>query len=415
VKIQSENDRNCEIDYVGLLSLYRFAHIILLTAERAWAHAIHMKTSHADDISAQKIPGSRRNHVVSRLVKAAKQARILVEALEQRASGAKSSDWLEAKAYVAYLEGSAELEKHSGSPKLSDKNAQREKWQDCLENLAIARIIYSAFLKQTKKEYFKDIITTSIDPSIRFAAYQSHIPRTVPVTEVARKYFPEDEDRLVKEVEVIDATALKGESAKDGGTSGLPTSITWRSRKANIVDASIGQALVDVATAEEELTKLNSSTTEELTPGARAAAYDEVLVASQDAVDATRHAIEEHEKEKIPESDSRMQDLRVTSLSVNYDMIGWRVGRNRVLIGSRDGVGLDALPLRPTRSKGEQKDKTQKPEGRGRKLARLRERVVLYDAILQSIDSIKELRGAARDESFMSELDGKRAYFQALK
>jgi signal recognition particle subunit SRP68 len=47
-------------------------------------------------------------------------------------------------------------------------------------------------------------------------------------------------------------------------------------------------------------------------------------------------------------------------------------------------------------------------------LARLRERIVLYDSILQSIDSIKELPGAA-ELSFREELDGKRAYFQALK
>jgi signal recognition particle subunit SRP68 len=375
-----------------------------------------MKTSHADDSSAQKVPGSRRSHVVSRLVKAAKQAGILVEALEQKASAATESDWLEAKAYASYLGGSAELEKHSGSPKSSDVNSQREKWQECLEELSIARIIYSAFLKKTKKEYFKDVITGSIDPSIRFAAYQSHIPRTVPVTEVARKYFPEDENKLVKAVESIDATALKGEDSKDGSTSGLPTSITWRSRKANIVDASIGQTLVDVSTAEKELKKkLTSSSTEQLNSAAKAAAYDEVLIAAQDAVDATRHAIEEHEKEKIPESDSRMQDLRVTSLSVNYDMIGWRVGRNRVLIGSRDGVGLDALPIKPARAKPQAKESKQKAEGRGRKLSRLRERVVLYDAILQSIDSVKDLRGAARDEAFIQELDGKRAYFQALK
>jgi signal recognition particle subunit SRP68 len=34
---------------------------------------------------------------------------------------------------------------------------------------------------------------------------------------------------------------------------------------------------------------------------------------------------------------------------------------------------------------------------------------------LQSIDSIKELRGAVRDAGFIAELDGQRAYFQALK
>ncbi len=63
------------------------------------------------------------------------------------------------------------------------------------------------------------------------------------------------------------------------------------------------------------------------------------------------------------------------------------------------------------------KDGTEYPdkeEPRGRQLARLRERVVLYDAIIQSINSIKELRWAMRDESFVAELDSKASYFRAL-
>ena len=111
-----------------------------------------------------------------------------------------------------------------------------------------------------------------------------------------------------------------------------------------------------------------------------------------------------------------MQDLRVTSLAVNYDLVAWRVGRYRVLIGDDDGLTFPASP--PQKSRRPHKDGkalVEREEPTGRKLARLRERVALYDAILQSIDSIKELRGAVRDAGFVAELDGQRAYFQALK
>jgi signal recognition particle subunit SRP68 len=213
----------------------------------------------------------------------------------------------------------------------------------------------------------------------------------------------------------MDKSAFKSDD-DDDRNGNLPKSISWRSRKANIVDASIGQAIVAVSTAEEHLVAFLASETETLTAGKQAAAYDEVLIASQDAVDVTRHAIDEHEKENIPESDPRMQDLRVTNLIVNYDLIGWRVGRNRVLIGGRDGVDLETLPVKPPRRlRRDGQQWTKKVEGRGRKLARLRDRIVLYDAILQSIDSVKDLRGAVRDFSFVEELDGKRSYFQALK
>lgn len=148
----------------------------------------------------------------------------------------------------------------------------------------------------------------------------------------------------------------------------------------------------------------------------RATAYDDILIASQDAVDATRRAIEELDKEGVDEGDTRMQDLRVTSLSVHYDLISWRIGRNRVLIGSDDGRTFPPKPpQKPRRPRKDGKPWAAREEPTGRKLARLRERIALYDAILQSIDAVKELRGAVRDTAFIAELDGQRTYFQALK
>jgi hypothetical protein len=94
------------------------------------------------------------------------------------------------------------------------------------------------------------------------------------------------------------------------------------------VDAAIGQALVSVDAASSVL---NDSSGSSLSSKDRANAYDDILITSQDTVDATKQAIEELEKEGVAEGDARMQDLRVTSLAVNYDLISWRIGRNRVL------------------------------------------------------------------------------------
>ncbi|KAF2402051.1 hypothetical protein EJ06DRAFT_491966 [Trichodelitschia bisporula] len=394
-----------------------FVHLVLLTAERAWAHAMSIKST-GEDAASQSHAGSRRKHVVTCLNKAAKHAKELAELLgNQAATGASDKDVLEAQAYRFSLSGAEEFEKHATSQRGTDAEAQREKWQECLVNFSAARVAYSALLKATKQELFKDLISGTIDPSIRFAAYQSHIPRTVPSVSVARRLFPDDDEDLTRVIKAVDPTALggEGESADKAGDK-FPTSISWRSRKANIVDASIGQAIAAVRAAEEQLSATLSGASPDLPLRDRAAAYDDVMTAAQDASDATRHAIEEHEKEKISESDPRMQDLRVTSLAVNYELIGWRVGRNRVLIGADDGLSLEGPPARkPKRPRKDGKEWTAASEGNGRKVARLRERIVLYDAILQSIDSIKDLRGAARDATFVEELDGRRAYFQALK
>ncbi|KAK3069555.1 signal recognition particle subunit srp68, partial [Teratosphaeriaceae sp. CCFEE 6253] len=72
-------------------------------------------------------------------------------------------------------------------------------------------------------------------------------------------------------------------------------------------------------------------------------------------------------------------------------------------------------PKKPKRPRKDGTPYPEKEEPRSRKLARLRERVVLYDAIIQSINSVKDLRGALRDPFFVEELDGKVAFFRALK
>ncbi|KAF2136860.1 uncharacterized protein K452DRAFT_258544 [Aplosporella prunicola CBS 121167] len=394
-----------------------YVHLQILTSERAWAHAMHMKSTHSEENADNGITGSTRKHIISRLHKAATTANELVSLLsDQTVTGATDVDLLEAQAYVYSLSGAEEFEKQAEG--IRPGEGQEQRWKSCLVHYSAARIIYNALLQSTKKDLFKEILASTIDPSIRYAAYQSRLPRTLAVSVVARQYFPRDNSALASAVEKQFPDALKDEASATGkgpeSTEKVPNTISWRGRSANIVDAAVGQALASVTAAEGRLAEYLASNTDS-TSRDKAAAYDDVLIASQDATDSTRHAIEELEKEGVNEGDSRMQDLRVTSLAINYALIGWRVGRNRVLIGSEDGLKLDAAKIKKPRARRDGKEWVEKEEGNGRKLARLRERVVLYDSILQSIDSVKDLRGAMRDAGFIEELDGKRAYFQALK
>ncbi|KAF2732742.1 hypothetical protein EJ04DRAFT_469634 [Polyplosphaeria fusca] len=383
-----------------------FLHLLVLSSERAWAHAMSMKLSRSEESADKNITGSTRQHIISRLHKAVCYAEDIVGLLsDQAASGATDEDTLEAKAYAYALAGSEEFEKQAEGIKTSDMSPDR--WSSCLTNYSAARVIYSSLHKSTRKDLFRDVLAGTVDPSIRFAAYQHRIPRTVGVPAVAIKFFPRDESQLLQAVEKLDPAALEEESTSTGST------IAWRNRKANIVDAAIGQALGSVKAASEKLDKAIGSSSSQKD---KAAAYDDVLIASQDAADATRSAIDELKREGVAESDARMQDLRVTDLAVNYDLIAWRVGRDRVLIGSDDGLTFSPNPSsKPRRPRKDGKEWAEREEPTGRKLARLRERVALYDASLQSIDSIKKLPGAGGDSGFMAEMDGQRAYFQALK
>lgn len=185
-------------------------HILLLTAERAWAHAMAMKALHSEDKADKNMAGSTRKHIISRLHKAVQAAKEVVALLSDPASGAAQTDVLEARAYVYALAGAHEFEKQAEGIKAKGTGADR--WDACLTNLAAARVLYSALHRATKKDLFKDVLTGTIDPSIRYAAYQNRIPRTVGVPAVAHKYFPKDE-QLAKAVQEVDATALQEEEA----------------------------------------------------------------------------------------------------------------------------------------------------------------------------------------------------------
>lgn len=348
------------------------------------------------------ITGPARSHIISRLHKATTYAHHLSELLaDQVQTSATVEDVLEARAYAASLTGAKEFEKQS--------------WEASVKSYSEARIIYSALATSTKSDIFKDLLSDPVDPSIRYGAYQMRIPRTIAIPTIARKFFPRSDAELVSQVEKLDPDVLNDEpKAETANTESgaTPKTITWRSRTVNLEDASIATSLASVNRASEILSeKLVSSASAQ--PKDRASAYDDILIASQDTVDAAKHAIDELSSEGVGQDDKRMQSLQITRTAVSYDMISWRIGRNRVLIGERDGAVLDTAQSNPPKKKKD--NKPVKEETTGRTLAHLRENVVLYDSILQSIESIKELPGVAADSDFLEEIEAKYGYFSALK
>ena len=385
---------------VLLTSPPRYLNLQLLTAERTWANAMSMKASHSADTKG--ISGKTKSQIVSKLVKGARVAENLAEALASGASGASSTDILEARAYAALLRGAAYFENRS--------------WDSCLKNYAVARVIYGALSTSAKGDIYKDLLSETIDPSIRYAAYQAKIPRTVPVAAITLKVFPSADSDLVERIKALDAAVLEhgGPEAKQG-TEGAPTTLTWRGREVKIEDAAIAIAWASVSAAKGQLAqKLTSAGS--LRPKDKAGAYDDILVASQDAVDATKQAIDELRSEGITQSDSRMQSLQITRTAVNYEMISWRIGRNRVLVGEDDGARLDfGATARRKQKEEEGSDERSKYEAPGRQIAKLKEKIVLYDGILQSLESIRELPGVANDQELSARLDATSQYFIALK
>lgn len=363
-----------------------------------------MAIKSAHSTGRKGIVGRTRSHIVSRLNKATHVAHDLVEALGKvDASVATTRDVLEAKAYEAIIQGAMLFEKHA--------------WEPCLRSYATARVIYSALATTGKADLFKDLLADTIDPSIRYAAYQLKTPRTIPIPTIARKAFPTSDSTLVEQVNSVDPGALSGESDEKAGLptgDSVPKTLTWRTREVKIEDAQIALAWASVKAAKERLAQ-NLQKSSDKTPREAAAAYDEILTATQDAVDATKQAIDDLRGEGVSQSDPRMQSLQITRTAVNYEMISWRIGRNRVLTGEQDG----AIETHKSTKKGKKADAEDDGKVKelpvSRKLTKLKETAALYDGTLQNLESIRELPGVAADQGLSAKLDAFVSYFKALK
>ena len=383
--------------------------MLLLTAERAWAQAMHMKSTHSTETGGKPISGSTRRHINSRLHKATIYAEQLVELLKNQDSGATTEHVLEARAYHVSLIGAVEFEKRN--------------WESCLRAYSEARLIYSSLAKfpnAKRDDTVRDLLSTNIDPSIRYAAYQLKLPRTTTINTIVERYVPRTDSGYVQQILQANPNALNegGSGQKQGlseASDDVPKTIRWRSREVKLEDAATAQALGAVSAAEANLSAFLNSYGD-VEAKAKASAYDGVLIPSQDAVDATKTAIDELASEGVAQGDPRMQALQITRTAVNYALVAWRIGRNRVLCGEHDGATLEREKTkRSPKPRKDGKPRETKEESTGRKLSRLRERVVLYDATLQSLDSIKDLPGVAADQALLQEIDSKRAYFSALR
>ena len=368
-----------------------------------------MKSRHAAN-ETNSITGSTKQHIASRLHKASTYAAQLVTLLEGSQSLKSNTEAiLEARAYYVSLLGARDFEK--------------QHWQQCLHNYSEGRLIYRTLANSKSsqgEDLFRDLLNTTIDPSIRYAAYQQKTPRTTSIDAIVSKFAPDSNSEYMQAILKLNPKAIDDPTTSEKDEFGsiansVPKTVKWRSRTVNLEDAMTAQALAAVYTAEEDLLHFLQSNPDAGSK-ARGAAYDGVLIPSQDAVDSTKTAIDELKAEGISQSDHRMQSLQITRTAVNYALVGWRVGRNRVLCGDQDGATMESITSkRRIKNLQNSEPKTERTGSNGSNFKRLKERLVLYESILQSLDSIKELPGVAADQPFLDELAAKKSYFAALK
>jgi signal recognition particle subunit SRP68 len=167
---------------------------------------MHLKSIHSEDNQGNGITGTTRSHIISRFNKAARIAQKLSDILQHRdASKSTDQDLLQMEAYRASLSAAEHFEKQAEG-RVNTDNADR--WNTCLREYSTARIIYATLLAYDNKDLYREVLASAIDPAIRYAAYQARLPRSIPVSTVALRYFPKDKSALVNLLQQLDPNAL---------------------------------------------------------------------------------------------------------------------------------------------------------------------------------------------------------------
>lgn len=343
-----------------------------------------------------------RLQVISKLNQAAKTVELLVATLTDKESGATSTDVLSAWAYGAVLKGDAYF--------------RGKKWQACLDSYSVAKVIYSALPTTTLLEgnSYKDYVSDLVDTPLRFAQRQLNIPTTLSILALAKKHFPKSDKTLTERVEEVAPGFLQEEEDTAMTDGDALRTVVWRNRKVPVEDAEIALKLEALDTAASELSqKLSSSV--DLKPNSKAEAYDAVLELSNDAVDATQQAIDELKEQGVPQGDSRMQSLAILRTKLKYDLLSWQIGRNRVLMGDKDGAVLEDGPTLKSKKKAAALAEPQQAIKDSQQVKQQEKKVNLYDKTLQNLEVANELPGVAADEHLAAEIDAVSKYFTALK
>lgn len=370
----------------------RLLQVPLLAAERCWAKSMAWR-------SRDTVNSETRSQVVTKLVQANKIVEKLVATLTDQESGASSADVLSTWAYGAVLKG--------------DACFREKKWQQCLESYSTAKIIYSV-LPASKLEgnNFKDFVFNAVDTPLRFTQRQLEIPTTLSILALAKKHFPQSDEVLSLKVEEMAPGFLKQDEDTLMTDGGALRTVAWRTRKVPVEDAEIALKLDALDSAASELSqKLSASS--ELRANIKAEAYDAVLEISSDAVDATQQAIDELKEQGVAQGDARMQNLAILRTKLKYDLLSWQIGRNRVLMGEKDGALLEDGPSVNGKKKLPVGD--QPTIADSQQVKQLGKKVNLYDKTLQSLEVANELPGVAADDHLAAEIAAVVKYFTALK
>jgi signal recognition particle subunit SRP68 len=343
----------------------QYGDVLVYSAERSWAHAMEGKAIIETNTGSLS---SKKKHVVSKLAKAYKYTRQLVDALDTGETSFYSANTkLELYGYHALVEGALRFEQHN--------------WQKTIKAYSIARVVLDIFQQQS--EFMKDAISATVDPALSFAIYQSERSRSADIPTLAKETVSKLDQPVVNLIKEVDAAALEYSTSSLNPSARLGE-ISWRGHSAKVGDPDLASCIIAAKENDDQLEKSGKK---------KVTAFDDVLQGWQEALDMVRENIEEIEAspEKASVHDTNTQQQYIILTYISYNLLFRRIERDMLLIND-----LQSGTAKTVKKKLEQN----------------RDIIRIYDTILQSASQLVNLPGVNQDDDLFSSLETMDLYFK---
>ncbi|KAG9139371.1 hypothetical protein Leryth_025038 [Lithospermum erythrorhizon] len=344
---------------------YRFLHVILYTAERAWSHAMEKKTL-PDGPNARQ-----RSYLIGRLRKAVKWAGLFQELSAIKGDSRTS---LEAEAYAAYMKGNLLFEQ--------DKN-----WDVALKCFKSARAVYEELGKYGDHE--NQILcrerVEELEPSIRYCLHK-----------IGETNLQTSELVQIGEMEgpALDLFKAKLEAAMAEARSQQAASMTefhWLGHRFPLSNAKTRVSILKAQELEKDVTGPKA---ESLPAEKRLVVFDKIFSAYNEARSCIRSDLVNAGSENLKD------DLSGLDKAIGAILGQRTIERNQLLVSIAKSKLIKAR------------------DDKNEKITRPEELVRLYDLLLQNSADLSDLISSGRDRkpeevTFAEECELKSLVFRA--
>lgn len=358
----------------SLLTDYRFLLLVVMTTERAWSYAMHLKQLASENTR-------KRHHMLQRLKKASSEAKHLNQLCEKTAV-VDARTKLEAKAYSSYITGVYHFE--------------CQEWSEAMELFDAARTIYGKLCEAKTKEegaLYRQM-NDDISPNIRYCAY--NIGDESAMNDLIQMRSSRKQDVLLSDK--LDSLVIQVKEQKAVSMS----EIAWKSHKIPVKNNKVRVFLISLKTFEREVMGEGKIRDEKLEM------FEDILNECKEALLCVRDDINLVKQGKTT-------DLDLLHSYISYTCNILTVRRNLLLaeeLESKSPARLRVLTERPPANISTPKTPSTQPQGKKFKLSDF---IRLYDIILSSLAEIRSLSGLSGDKDFIEVMETQEQSFKALK